>query len=305
MKIKLNNSMILSFAAITSLILVLNFFSVLLYQPTVLAENNNNDFGFEKEHILIKKSFYKPSFFKHNLKNKTFTSFSMKGTLSIGSEPGSPIFPVIPIQILIPYGKQIDEINIIPYLSQEINLKDINVNLIEDPIVPYQPPIPIGTPLPSTYFYNEEIYQSCIELPDKIYESLGINFCKGYSILTLNIYPTKYNPINGQMSYYNDIIIDIELKDLNQPNLMLRNNVNDRNWVKSIVENSEDIESYDNVNYDKSEKYIGGLCDNTESVDYVIITKEFLADYSAEYTWDDFIYRKQLNNWNNNVKIKT
>ena len=75
---------------------------------------NNNTFEMTKDESRLTYSFL---FDEPRLSNKQvdahlFTDITMDGTFSIGRDPGVPIFQVRPVQLLIPQGTQVVNINI-------------------------------------------------------------------------------------------------------------------------------------------------------------------------------------------------
>ncbi|HMA82854.1 MAG TPA: CARDB domain-containing protein, partial [Candidatus Thermoplasmatota archaeon] len=247
----------------------------------------------DANHLIFRIPFAEPNLIDYSNSYGTFTKISMPNTYNIGSKSGNPTYPVYPMKILLPYQKEILDIDITT--SQLSTLENQRANLQDKPIVPYQKSVPIGQDAPE-FVFNEDVYQSSERFPEITYTDARMDEAKGYSILTLNVFPTKYEPGNNELSYFKDIIIDIELEESTEVNSLFRNNPIDEAWVKNIVTNPEISSTYtfDDVSRDTTRDYPGGLCSSTESFDYVIITREFLSDYSGQtYTWDDFINRKQ------------
>jgi len=272
------------------LTIVITLFLLLIsYSPFGVSADSNIEYTFH---------FNEPNLKNKELFNEVFTEYNIRNTISIGNEIGKPVIQVESFQILIPYGKGIDKITINTPQILEVDADLKGFDLIQNPITPFQGSIPIGEKITDSLIIDEETYLSSNAYPEETYESLGINYCKGYPILSINLYPTKYVPGEGRLYYFPEIIVTIDLKDSSYINPFFRNNINDKNWVQSLVLNPIVADSYDNKILDNS-RYDNGLCDpsdnNGNGYDYVIITRESLADFSDQiYNWTDLINKKQL-----------
>ena len=251
----------------------------------ISADDGNNN-----SHLYIDCSFSQPTMNTVELYETSYTSLSMPGTISTAFKPGAPSLLIRPLQIMIPEGKQVSNIRIITKDLTEFNI-DGDFNLQDQPIEPYQPSVPIGHSQPRDISVDEAIYQEDMMHPGNIYSSRDVSSCRGYQILTVELYPIKYNPVQGKLWFFEELTIDIELEDIESFKPSIRDNDMDRQWVKNIVVNPEMTDTY-TIPSRGSREYPGGLCSPSQSYDYVIITREILTDYSGTYTWDDFIARK-------------
>ena len=77
-------------------------------------------------------SFDPPILTEIQMNNTTFTQISMPECFS-NAIPGDPSLPVYPVRLLIPYGKEIDDITV-TYSTYN----NINADLINKPIAPQQ-----------------------------------------------------------------------------------------------------------------------------------------------------------------------
>jgi len=277
-------------AVVFCTMMIATSFSLFFQALPVQADETNS--SSTSDHLILRKLIDEPQAHVQQLQDYTFTKITMPHTMLIGEKPGSPSFPVMPINILLPYGKEISNLQVIPLHKTSLNLANRNIDLMQQPIIPYQQSLPIGTPEPENIAYLEDVYQSDGPIPQVQYTSLDVQYCRGYPILTLNLHPTEYIPQDGTLSYFNEFIIDITLKDVEQSNVMFRDDPNDEAWVRSLVSNPEQLDSYHDVR-GVSFEYAGGLCDPADNYDYVVILRDALADMSGQaYTWTDFINRK-------------
>jgi hypothetical protein len=227
----------------------------------------------------------------------TFATYSMPGCFLIGSNPGEPMFQVKPIRMLLPQGADVTTVEVITDKIIEIDAKAHGIDLTKTPIFPYQPPVPIGHP-PLDFQFDHEIYQSLDKIPEGEHDHFDIGYCRGYAILTLNLYPTQYVPAEGKLWYYPEMTVEVKLTMTGDINQFYRHtNDEDKAWISSLVCNPEVTQTYTQPLV-KGTVYSGGLCDPSDNgglgYDYVIITSEALFDFTVTYTWDDLISRKQL-----------
>ncbi len=275
-------SKILAIAAI----MIMTSISTIFISSSAGAVENNLNYTF---------SFIKPSVNKVELIGKTFTNVNMPGAISTGLKIGDPVVQIKSIKLLIPQGKQIKDISVTYKSIIRIDTKSLGINLLEKPITPYQRPVVIGEKPSTILEKNEATYAKKANYPGVLFENVGVNYCKGYAILSLNLYPVQYNPGSGLLSYYTDMIVNINLMDTGYTNEFFRGTAEDQSWVQSLVNNPAVTQTYSNKGFG-APLYDGGLCDPSDNgglgYDYVIICKEALSDFTAEYTWDDFISRK-------------
>ncbi|HEC76442.1 MAG TPA: hypothetical protein ENI33_04190, partial [Thermoplasmatales archaeon] len=85
-------------------------------------------------------TFIEPVLKEKSLFNNSFSEISMYDCINIG-EIGKPALPVHGTKILLPYGKEIKNIEI---YGDSIEVNTRGIDLKEKPIFPYQPPVPIG-----------------------------------------------------------------------------------------------------------------------------------------------------------------
>ncbi len=162
----------------------------------------------------------------------------MENTSSI-SKPGEPKLPVYESKILLPQDTKIHEIKI--GYTEKINLgNDFNIE-------PSGQPVPISklnTSRPPEP--NPDIYNSNNIYPSELYEKVGVYSFRGYNILVLNLHPIQYIPSTGELYYYKELVLTIELENNNQSNPLLRNIADDINQLIKKIDNSNDILSYIN-----------------------------------------------------------
>ena len=212
--------------------------------------------------------------------DQDFTVVGMKGCIGIGINAGEPMLPSKPVSLLLPPMKNVKNINIV---GESKILKNI-----EKPVFPYQNPVPFGTTR-NDFIISDSVYAEDSYYPGVLKSDYNIGYCRGYTILNVNLNPVQYNPVKNTLSYYPEMTVEIELVDTNEMNRLYRDRADDKAWVEKLVSNHDVFESYDPII--AASDYPGGLCEPDDNYDYVIITTEENGlDYwdtssSTPYNW--------------------
>jgi len=220
--------------------------------------------------------------------NQTFTRVKTPGVITTGDAPGKPSHLVYPVKIALPVGSELDTLTV----NKQLIEMDLTRDLSEKPVEPYQPSQPIGKGQDDLVM-DDDAYESDIMTPGTAYDSLGVNYCHGYPILTLNLYPVQYIPGQNKIFYSPDITLEVTLEDTGYINKFYRNRFDDYDYVKSLVINPVDV-TIPTTTLGEPFAYPGGICDPTDDYDYVIITRASLVDFTAAYNWSDLIAQKQM-----------
>jgi len=174
--------------------------------------------------------------------------------------PGEPIIPVRVVKVLIPQGKEIDKINVVYNYRKFDGSYTLNTAQI---------PQRIGT----NSNYRKLKFSGIF--PESNYTFKGIQRFKGYKILLLQIYPVRYNSQKKEVEISKDIYVEItfkeSLKKIGEKSLNVRRNRKDEEDVKKIVDNPDDITTYQITKYTPLAEY-----------KYVVITSENLKNYFTE-----------------------
>ncbi|HWR27547.1 MAG TPA: C25 family cysteine peptidase [Candidatus Thermoplasmatota archaeon] len=277
---------------LTSIILFL-FFITVSFTTTINAsqKQTGGELSINVEYLTYSMAFSNPSFTETRLNDYTFASVEMQGCLSLGRNPGDPAVPVKFIQLLIPAMKTVAGITV---EGDAVDGTPFRIDLRETPIVPSQPPIPIGSP-PSGIIKNDQIYQSSNPYPTTIYDNqYQVGYCRGFTILSFAVTPIQYTPSEGTFRYYPILTFTINLNDEEQPNEFYKGTTEDEAWVKTLVSNPEITETYKGLPPSPLE-YPGGLCDPSHQYDYVIVTTTqngldfWQTGGSTPYNWDSLM----------------
>ena len=222
LKIKLNNSYK---AGLLTVILIISSLSII---TSVESQDDENK-------ITLTYFFGEPRISKIEISNEIFDHIEIEG-LSNSANSGDPYLPSKGVNILIPFGKKVDSIQI-KSVNKIFLGKGYNVEPMED--------IFKLSEIDNIHFIkNKETYSSNTEFPGLIFEEIGTYGFRGYEILILKLNPVQYIPNTGELTYFSEITLSINLIEDNQINLLYRNLNKDKNRVADMVDNAEITSTY-------------------------------------------------------------
>jgi hypothetical protein len=242
-------------------------------------------------------SFESPVFGETTVHGTTYTTVDMKGSLVLGRNAGDPALPVRFVQMLLPPGKSVADVSVTG-LSRKV--PDADVDLVSKPLFPFQASVPFGTPAPTTLTVNQGVYEADSLFPAESFHNCKVGHCRGYTIFSVGLCPLRYSPVRGEISWFSEMTITIELKDEGDVNRFFRKgNKADETWVKNLVCNPNAVAAYDAMP-PKRATYPGGLCDPIDDYDFVIITTtqngldSWNTSGTIPYNWDSLMNKHTL-----------
>jgi hypothetical protein len=193
-----------------------------------------------------------------------YDSIAMKDLSNYGA-PGEPVLPYKTARILIPQGKELDNIQVIA--GNRIKLEGkFNVEYGTTPI-------PVSSDIVVADKPNPSIYSSSTPFPSTLYSQVAEQYLRGYKIALLTLNPVQYIPKTGELFYYKTITVTLNFKETGEISSMFRNLPQDETRVLNVVDNPEVLETYtrtDSSLRPTSESPLSG------SYNYVIITNSAL-----------------------------
>jgi hypothetical protein len=115
-------------------------------------------------------------------------------------KPGEPVIPFECYRVILPYGEEIDNINI--QFEEYVSLN----GKIDLPCAQF--PHSFSHPQIITE-KNADIYSNDKSYPYQDYELKGVGRLCGIDFAVINVYPCKYNPLMREVGYYRQVTIDI------------------------------------------------------------------------------------------------
>jgi hypothetical protein len=235
-------------------------------------------------------SFLAPTIQEKSVLGTAYSSINLPGCLGFAQQAGAPTLPTKFIQLLLPPMTTVDSIVV---TGTPVAVQLPGVDLVEQPIFPYQNEVPLNSPMPQKLDVNNDIYESSKVYPIENHEQYNVGHSHGYAIMDFSLNPLQYLPKSGQLYYYPEMKVTINLRYTGEMNQFFANNPDDELYVRSLVSNPEVAALYQGlptVHY-KS----GGLCDSRDHYDYVIVTttqnglNHWDIGGTLTYNWDSLI----------------
>jgi hypothetical protein len=241
----------------------------LLLSPGIFNLQSDLVQAAEPQHLTYTLSFPEPSLTRKTIGMETFTEVSLAGAFTAGIEEGAPLLPRSCVQLVLPASTMVDEVTVTgESILVDMPLHDLHLY----PIIPYQPPEPIGYHIQQDLIMDTALYEQDSMYPSSLFQEQLLGYCRGYPILSVTVNPVHYNPLQGTLRYYSEINIEISLQTTDTVHPFLRDTSIDAWWVKQLVSNPETISTYHH--FRDGNEYPGGLCDPADHYEYVIITTE-------------------------------
>jgi len=163
--------------------------------------------NFQKE-ITVSKTFLEPK----TVEKDSFVELQVAGTDNHIFMPGQPMLPVHTETLILPFGAKISNI--------ECEVQDIETVVLSKKIYPAPQRIIIGTAVSySKPIMDEAVYNSNELFPDNWFNyNVGVGLDennKHATLLTINTYPFRYNPMTDTGEYAKNINLKIEYNDPN------------------------------------------------------------------------------------------
>lgn len=248
-------------------ICILSLFLISMMTPVLGTQESNDD-------IVFDFTFSKPQIEKITYEGETYNRITIDG-LENNFKLGAPSLPVKPLKILLPQGKDLEDIGISASgkttLGYGFNIK-LGGRLV-----------PISTKLAISEQKTIKKYSSK-NSDFSLYSIIGVYSCRGFSILHVNLHPVQYSEEKGEIYYYKNIQLTVKTKE--KPiNNAFRGLSRDYEYVESIVDNPSYVSTYSPETVKRSAL--------DEGYNYVIITNNNLKDSNEEYTFQDLIDFKE------------
>jgi len=172
--------------------------------------------------------------------DEEYYSIEIMDTFRFCDEPGLPLLPVKTAKILIPQGRVIKNITVIP--GRKITLDgEYKIEYSKQQIPISRPDLMVETEP------KEEIYSSSDPFPGKFYSEVTTQFLKGYKILIVNLYPVQYIPAHDKLSYYPNMrlkVITVPSGPSYARKAPCRKLPKDISHVKKLIDNPSILNSY-------------------------------------------------------------
>jgi hypothetical protein len=241
------------------------------------------------DHLSYTFTFNEPTIQLTTASNTQYSKIDVAGCLGLGTQAGNPTLPVKFIQLLLPAQTTVASIEV---TGSPVQITSPGIDLTTQRVFPYQNEIPVGSDIPQEFVMNNDLYLSSQLYPTENHGDYHIGYSHGYAILDLSLSPVQFIPSNGQLFYYPEMTVNIQLEQNGYTSPLFRNSANDQDWVQHLVSNPEITQTYLG---DPTFEYQGGLCDPSDNYDYVIITTtdngldHWDTSGSTPYNWESLM----------------
>ncbi|MEZ5081886.1 MAG: C25 family peptidase propeptide domain-containing protein [Bacteroidales bacterium] len=133
--------------------------------------------------------------------NYSFISFE---NLYLTGKQGEPVLPYQAVKLLLPPGTEAFDIEF-------IGLDEIVISGTYE-LFPRQPSRPLSEHGQTEFIKNTSIYKKDAIYPNLQTGTLSTEYLHGYAIALSTFTPVKYNPVNGTVSYFQQVTIRIHTK---------------------------------------------------------------------------------------------
>ena len=205
--------------------------SLVLISFSYISVANNE----KTEFVQLSYSFENPSIITVDIQGSLYDRVTLTNCYTAGN-PGEPNIPSKGAYILLPPMTEPSNIQI-----DAKNKITLGIGFNIDPV---EQPIPIADFKVSTkLFMNKEIYEKNDYYPGNLYSYVGVHSFRGYDILVLLLHPMQYNPITGELFYYKELDVTVQINPNDNLGLF-RGLASDQAEIKNKVDNPEIAEYY-------------------------------------------------------------
>lgn len=216
----------------------------------------------------------------HQNVNGILASRCFLGNAKIHSIPGEPELPYVYSRIILPQGRTVESIKIVPKATVEITER-ITLTYGEIPHTISSTDIEWAKPKMS-------IYNSNVVYPIKTHEVVDIQYRCGVAIAYLHIYPVRYMPNTGRLQYFKEFSIEITTKPAIPINSGLR--VRPERFFQNYrmtEENPSMLDTYKDRSIQGG--FTSNMCNPKDTYTYVAIAKQSFIDANTTPKLDDLI----------------
>jgi hypothetical protein len=199
---------------------------------------------------------------------------------------GEPILPVIPVKVVIPSGRKIDNVKVSVLKKTALSGSfDIAYQNTYTPLLP--------DAKPRTIERKFSIYQSENPYPGQPWELVTVQKKHGVTIAFINVTPVIYKPGKKEIV----ALSQFELEITTAPdNTTLQNKRIYKDRIRtgeSGIENPEVLSTYPSSSVVKSDGYARTACDPSLSYNYLIVTNAVMRDAATDYSLRTLLTHRQ------------
>jgi len=172
------------------------------------------------------------------INNNGYSYITFKDAMLTGLE-GEPSIPYFAVTLLLPPGEVATSVKYIGEYPVKIDGSYI--------IKPYQPSIPLSETAKQEFKFNEDIYRLDSDYPKDKTGRFSTSYLHGHSIVMTTFTPLIYTPLEGSVSYYTSVRIEIETSPDPKAQKAMMNltaSTENQNVIQGFVQNPKELEAY-------------------------------------------------------------
>ena len=151
---------------------------------------------------------------------------------------GEPNLPAYGVSVLLPQGTTVADITIQPGIKIQLG-SGFTVAPVEQPVK-----LSELTTVCANGATDPTIYSSDNVFPSTLFSTVGIYSFRGYNLLILLLYPVQYQPISGQLSYFDEVTVIVKTIQTGSVSPLYRSFEKDRIEVAKKVDSLDSLSSY-------------------------------------------------------------
>jgi hypothetical protein len=171
-------------------------------------------------------------------RNGEYDSISIPG-LSNSEIPGEPQLPVQPVRLLLPFGRQVAGIEVLPAAKLSIPGRF--------KIGPAQEPVPLSLAGQiQKAAPNPLVYDQANVYPGRTHDEIGTQRKRGFQFAETVLYPVEYHPASGAVFYHPEIRVRLVLEPaaVGLRESGGRFTGGSKSEIQTLVDNPQSVESY-------------------------------------------------------------
>ncbi len=214
--------------------------------------------------------------------NGVATQFCRAGSAPTHSVPTEPEVPYIYSRVILPQGKTIASVRIIPANTVEL-AGTYQLSYGEIPHRLNQTEVTWAKP-------NSEIYNSDVVYPAMTHSVESIQYRWGVAIAYIHIFPVQYMPKSGKVTVIKEFTIEVKTKAAMQANNNVRVAVErfQSNYTMT-EENPGILATYASKS---AQRFPVRMCNPKDNYDYLAIAPQSFINSSADPSLDDLIKQR-------------
>ncbi|MBN1296988.1 choice-of-anchor J domain-containing protein [bacterium] len=209
--------------------------------------------------------------------SERYVKIDMEGA-PLMAHPGEPMVPHRPVTLLLPQNETMIDVSIVYDGWHRLpGIHRLAPGQHDYPLSRPQDTI-LTPPSPAIYGSNTPFPRESASIP-------RIFWSKGYQIVTVNLYPIRYLPADGQIEIARSAVVQIETipADTRSDRVRCRGLASDREWVARKVDNPDMVSDY------SAEPVPEAVQLHRDVAQYVIISNNTLINAGGPNNFQDFL----------------